>query len=203
MDISLSGAINALVRFPALQEEAIRQAAPAIEVAAVSGVRDGMNRSISPDGTPYLPLKQTRPQGGNKPLLNTGVLLASTSAEVAGDVLTLRANAPGARLHQYGGTVRPVRAKALTIPLTKEAVRVGSPRNFPRRLFPFRGFLAERTMGGGNRPKLTLHYQFRRFVNIPARPYLGISDTTAEDLAIIYAEKSHKVALAAMKRGIR
>lgn len=40
----------------------------------------------------------------------------------------------GLRLHHYGGTIRPVKAQALAIPITHEAVK-RKPKNFPHKLF--------------------------------------------------------------------
>jgi phage gpG-like protein len=170
-------------RFP----DAAVRAAGEIAVIASSAVKKGLTDGVSPDGTPFRPLGRPRPRGGNKPLLDTGVLRASISAEADGTGLILRANAPGAALHQSGGTIVPVRAKALAIPISRDAARVGSPRNFPRKLFVPKGtrVLAESTGKG----KLLVHYALAQSVTIPARPYLGISTATAERLAAAIARR--------------
>lgn len=178
MDLAQAPAWLAAV--PDRLADAIREAGPEIEVLAVAGVRQGFAEGVSPDGTPFAPLAHPRPQGGGKPLRNTGLLAASVSASCTGDELALRANAPGARLHQEGGTVRPTRAKALAIPVTPEAVRAGSARRFPRRLFALgakaagkgKGALAESDGRGG----VKVHYLLRQSVDVPARPYLGVSE---------------------------
>lgn len=171
-----------------LFQAALASAAPAIEVAAVSGIREGMNAGISPDGTPYAPLTM---RAGGRPLRDKGLLAASTSASVTGDQIALRANAPGARLHQFGGVVVPVNAKSLAIPVSPEARRAGSPRNFPRPLFRLGGkdsgrggVLAERT-GKGKAAKVVVHYLLRKSVTIPARKYLGISAKTSGRIGAI------------------
>ena len=171
--------------FPA----AAQRAASAVSVVAAGAVKKGMTDGVSPDGTPFRPLGWPRPSGGTKPLLDTGVLRASVSAEADGSGITLRANAPGARLHQEGGVIVPRRAKALTVPLTREAARAGGARNFPRKLFAIgkkeggKGALAERTPRGG----LILHYLLRRSVTVPARPYLGVSAETANRIGTVIA----------------
>lgn len=175
--------------FPAAAARAAARAADAIAVVAAGAVQQGLTAGVSPDGTAFRPLGWPRPRGGSKPLLDTGVLRASVSAEADGRGLTVRANAPGARLHQEGGVIVPTRAKALTIPVSKEAVRAGGARNFPRRLFALgrkaggNGALAERTARGG----LIVHYLLRMSVTVPARPYLGVSAAAARRIARLLA----------------
>jgi phage gpG-like protein len=170
-------------RFP----DAAVRAAGEIAVVAAGAVKKGITDGVSPDGTPFVPLGRPRPRGGNKPLMDTGVLRSSISAEADGTGLTLRANAPGASLHQSGGTIVPVRAKALSIPVSKEAARTGSPRNFPRKLFVPKGtrVLAESTGKG----KLLVHYVLAQSVTIPARPYLGVSAETAQRIGAVIARR--------------
>jgi phage gpG-like protein len=110
-----------------------------------------------------------------------------------GDTLVLRANAPQAALMHFGGLVVPVRAKVLTIPLTREAARCGSPRRFPRPLFVLparagrRGGLAERV---GKRGKVVLHYLFAASVKVPARPWVGFSRATVDDVGRVIEAKA-------------
>ena len=175
--------------------EAIRDTAEELEVLAVSGMRRSLNAGESPDGTPLQPLTFPRPQGGSKPLLNRGQLAASMSASVSESEIALRANAPGARIQQFGGTIVPTRAKALAIPLTVEAVRAGSARNFPRPLFVLKkkdggpgGALAE-AVGQGKNKSVRVHYLLRMSVTIPARPYLGVSDDTKDRMGRVLSER--------------
>ena len=169
------------------QPEAVRQAvtnrAREIEVIAVSEMKLAMTQGHSPDGTPYVPLSWPRIRGGDKPLLDRGLLRACLSALATGDSLTLSATAPGARVHQFGATITAKPGKALAIPMTKEALYAGSPRNFPG-LFRVRGGLATavetRSRRGryGTRvqTRVVLQYLFKKSVTIPARPYLGLTD---------------------------
>ena len=120
---------------PGLARRAWAASARTVEVLAVAGVKTHFVESRGPDGRPWAPHKHARPSGGNKPLWSSGVMMAGCSARVEGDTLVLRANAPGARLHQHGGTVTAKKAGALTIPVTAEAARAGGARHFPRRLF--------------------------------------------------------------------
>ena len=158
---------------------AVKAAAPDVAAAAVAGMRRAMRQGVSPDGTPYKPLAHARPGGGAKPLMDTGLLAASLSAGVTagGDVL-LRSSSPYAKLMQSGGTIRPKNAHALAIPVTAEARRYKSPRDFPRTLFVLRkkgssrpGVLAERVSGGA----VAVHYVLVKSVTVPARPFLGLT----------------------------
>lgn len=174
---------------------------PAVQVVVVSGVKEHFQNSVAPDGTPWPALSHPRPTGGNKPLLDKGLLQASLSALVTEDSITLRANSPGAAIQQFGGTIVPKSAKALTIPITAEAQRAGSPRRFPRVLFIPRGkdYLAE-SVGKGKRSKLVVHYLLRASVTVTARPYLGISAATTQTINEVVADNC--VAIIKEKLGV-
>jgi phage gpG-like protein len=155
----------------------------------VSDVKRNFYEGHSPDGEPWLPLRRPRPnsKGGDKPLLNTAILEGSVTGRGPGHVerltptsLEVGTNHEAAALHQHGGTVRPRNAKALALPLTKEAARAGRARDFPGGLFVLKSkgahaFLAERR-GKGKREKLTLHFILLASVTVPARPFLGIGE---------------------------
>lgn len=125
----------------------------------IESVRDNFQGSHDPDGSPWKPLGHERPAGGDKPLSNTGLLKGSVTGGGSGHVeelsetsLVMGTNLDRAAIHQWGGVIRPRNAKMLAIPLTKEAARHTSPRNFPRPLglvtrpgHP--AFLVEQTLG--------------------------------------------------------
>lgn len=139
---------------PEVIAELLRQSPPLPEEARVvnvflkrarllmiADVKENFDKSAGPDGTPWKPLKFPRPRGGNKPLLDTGMLRASVTggspefrADTGLNYVSIGTVRPGANLMHAGGTVVPTKAKALAIPLTKDAVRAGSPRRFPRPL---------------------------------------------------------------------
>jgi phage gpG-like protein len=173
---------------------ALGTASPFIEVVVVSGIKQGINDSTSPDGTPYKPLGFPRASGGNKPLRDKGLLAASVSASMTGTEISMRANSPGARLHQFGGKIVPKTAKALTIPKSPEAKRAGSARNFPRPLFVLGSTLAER-VGKGKSAKIVVHYIFVMSVTVPARPYLGINTKTMGQINTILSREYSKAVL--------
>lgn len=144
-----------------------------------SDVRRQFYEGVTSTGLPFQRLKMPRPAGGDKPLLSTGELANSYIAEASSTAIEVASRHPGAKLHQLGGTVKPVRAKALTIPLTKEAARYGSPRRFPRKLFSKWGFLVE-IVGNGNKKRWVFHYAFAKKVEIPARP-VGFSEKAIKE----------------------
>lgn len=157
-------------------------ATPAVLVIAASGAKKGVTEGRSPDGTKYRPLRRPRPDGSSTPLRDKGTLLASIKAAASGTHVTLTASHPGANVHQYGATIVPKVARALAIPLTAEAKRVGSPRRnqFPRPLVR-RGSLLTENVGG----RLVSHYRLARRVVVPARPYLGFSAETSDRIAAV------------------
>lgn len=152
-----------------------------------SDVRRQFYNGVTNTGLPFQRLKWPRPAGGDKPLLNTGELANSYIAEASSTSIEVASRDPAAKLHQLGGVIRPVRAKALTIPLTKEAARYGSPKRFPRKLFSKWGHLVE-AKGKGKNLKWIFHYRFVKKSEIPARP-VGFSEkaiTEAGEMLIDY-----------------
>jgi phage gpG-like protein len=164
----------------------------AIAHVLVADVRGQFYDGRGPDGQSWAPLKRERPQGGTKPLMNSGVLANSYTAKADPHGVTVGSTHPAAGLHQFGGVVRPVKARALTIPLTKEAARVASPRRFPRPLFVAFGGLVER-IGIGKRAKIVKHYVFARSVTVPARP-VGFSRQAQNDAAELLLDYYEQVA---------
>lgn len=161
-----------------------------LEVTALSGAKDFFTNSVGPDGKPWEPLAHPRPNGGAKPLQDKGLLKASMSAMVTEEGLRLSASSPGANVHQFGATLKPTKAKHLSIPLTKEAKRVGGARHFPRKLFPMTGpratVLAERT-GKGKRAKVVVHYVLKEQVTVHKREFVGFSAATLDKIGTIIA----------------
>lgn len=162
-------------------------------VAIKADTKEHFANSSGPDGQPWKPLLFKRPnsKGNDKPLRNRGLLMASVTARGQGHIenvgpteAEVGTNLEYAQLQQEGGIVRPTKAKALAIPLTKEAARAGSPRNMPG-LFPIRGggglfSAAEKGRGKNKRTELTKHFLFAKQATIPARPFLGFSEKLKE-----------------------
>ena len=156
---------------------------------AVSDIRTRFQTGTAPDGVRWRPLKHPRPTGGNQPLLDTGGLRASIHAVPDPAGVTVQTTHPAAALHQFGGVVRPRRAKMLAIPLTKEARRSGGPRRFGKKLalWPTRKarvFLLVSTARG----KEVAQFVLVRAVTVPARPFMGLSAAGLETAARAIAE---------------
>lgn len=154
-----------------------------------------------PDGVPWIALAHPRSRGGDKPLRSSGMLMASMTAhgpggieKVEGNELTFGTNLPYAKIHQEGGTIRPSRGRALSIPLTPEAERAGGARNFPGLFLFKRGgkppLLAEKPpkSGKGSRSGLKFHYVLLPQVVIPARPFLGINAEMERDIEGMFSK---------------
>ncbi len=85
--------------------------------AVVSNVLENFQGSHAPDGTPWLPLKHPRinSRGGDKPLRDKGLLMASVTSRASGNnVATITPNSMEygtnldyAPVHQYGATIFP------------------------------------------------------------------------------------------------
>lgn len=157
----------AVARSPELARQALQRAAPEIAVVAAGDARRLVYAQQSPDGTPYPPLKFPRLSGGDKRLLDKGLLVASVSAAVEGDELVMRANAPGARVHHYGATIFPVNAKRLVFTVGAGPIRRGKPTGL-----------------------LTI---FARKVVVPGVNYLGLSAATLGRIGA--AQAKHLAAL--------
>lgn len=178
-----------------------------------------------PDGEVWLPVKHPRVRGSGTPapLRDTGILMASVTANGAkdhvdreeGSTLVFGTSAVQANLMQYGGTVYP-RNKFLTIPVSIEAKRAGSPLRFPDADNRLQwivgkegGIVCEKLTPKQQKSKkkpginsiyskvkgedVIIHFYAVTSVTVPARPFLGISQKTADKLAILasqYVERS-------------
>lgn len=103
----------------------------------LSDVKSRFSTGTSPSGAKWRPLKHARPNGGNVPLRDTGILMASFTAGHDGRSVWVGTTHPGASLHNSGGVVRG-KGKMLAIPLTKEAKRSGGPRRWTAGELTFR-----------------------------------------------------------------
>jgi phage gpG-like protein len=167
----------------------------------------------APDGTPWLQTRGLRARGnaGGKILSDRRILMGSLTANGPGhieressDTLIWGTNVEHAATHQYGDPDRrPKKAKALAIPLTPEAYRAGSPRNFPRPLLLIwkrgesTGILVDRTQAqkraakkalGKSVKDLKVHYLLVAKAVIPARPFVGVNAEIADGCGAVLLE---------------
>lgn len=112
-----------------------------LSISVREDAKKNFDAGTSPDGVPWAPLKFTRARGGDKPLRDRGILMASMQGRgtgsvsiISGATLEQGTNLDYAGIHQSGGVIVPTKGKYLAIPRTPEAARAGSPRKFPRPL---------------------------------------------------------------------
>lgn len=161
-------------------------------VAATADLKQNMNAGVSPDGTPYKPLRFPRPRGGTLPLRDTGRLQGSIGAgpghveRYQGDRVVVGTNLGYAAIHQYGGTIVPRRGKFLAIPATVEAQRASSPLRFGGKLSPRigpRGGVLLSGVAGGKGG--VVQFYLAKMVRVAARPFVGVSRKLRDTLARI------------------
>ena len=103
--------------------------AKVVSTIMLGDVRNRFMTGTAPDGTPWRPLRFARPNGGDQPLRDTGVLMASLHAGFDSRSAWVATTHPGAAVQNFGATIR-ARGKMLAIPLTREAKRSGGPRRW-------------------------------------------------------------------------
>ena len=98
-----------------------------------TNVKLGFDASQDPYGNPWEPLKVRE---GGQPLVDKGHLRDSITHAVDGNSAVVGTNLEYARLQNFGGTVKPVNAKALRFFVGNRAVIVGEVTIPPRPFFP-------------------------------------------------------------------
>lgn len=144
--------------------------------------------------------------GGAKTLRDTGRLQQSLAAapRVTRDTVSIGSNVRYARIHQEGGTIRPRNAKMLAIPLTREAGRARSAREWwaaheSRRPFIARSrsgkvFIWQERDDGKRREPVFLLLPSAR---IDPRPYLGLSPKHMIEIEGIFVAAAERAVLRA------
>lgn len=112
-----------------------------------------------------------------------GSSLSTLFAQISNDT-------PYAAMHEYGGTIRPVKAKWLTIPLPKNQTASGVMRKSARRLFSEgNAFIAKGVIfenRGGKNSKPVPMFALKKQVTIPAR--LGFRSAAGNMAKKLYAQ---------------
>jgi phage gpG-like protein len=100
-----------------------------------------------------------------------------------------------ARIHQYGGWIKPKNAKALTIPISKQA----------QGKLPWKSLFLHKTKKGaflsdrkGN--KLVNHFVLKKAVYIPARPFLVVQDIDEQDFRKLLVESTAKAVTESLRK---
>jgi phage gpG-like protein len=114
-------------------------------------------------------------RGRGATLVRSGKLVNSIRHVVVGEQVTVGSDLVYARIHHDGGIIKPVNAKYLAIPLTKEAA-VKRPREWAD-TFIRKGVIFRNTADG-----IEALYALKAQVTIPSRPYMFMSDETRNSL---------------------
>ena len=111
-------------------------------------------------------------KNGGRTLVESSGLINSIRSRVKDDNIFIGTNVKYARIHHEGGTIRPVKAKYLAIPLTP-AAKANRPRDFEN-TFIKEGIIYRKV----DDTKIEALYVLKKEVKIPARPYMYIDSNT-------------------------
>lgn len=154
-----------------------------------TGAQLRFRQGNGPDGAPWQPSRRAAEEGGQT-LTLTGRLRRSLTTAATRTTATIGTNDIRAAIHHFGGVIRAKRGPFLSIPITPQARKSGSPRNFPGKL------AVQQTLKGQHilvDEKGVAHYLLRRSVTMPARPFLGAS---ADDRTELIASMNRYLARA-------
>ena len=152
---------------PKFRDELRKKISEGINRAAIvlqNALKDTLSKSASPSAP------------GQPPAVVTGSLWRSVQIDLSRVMSHLVARVgtdlPYGRSLEFGARIRPKRAKALSVPLTKEAKGYDSPRKFPRDLVMITRKGKAPLLAEVADKKVTPHYILLMSVNIAARPWL-------------------------------
>lgn len=143
-----------------------------------TGAQLRFRSQVSPEGTPWKPSRRVQEEGGQT-LSLSGRLRRSLTTASSRTTATVGTNDIRAAIHQFGGVIRAKKGPFLSIPVTAEARQAGSPRNFPAELAVAQTLKGQFILVS---KEGTTHYILKRQVVMPARPFLGASDTDKAEL---------------------
>lgn len=146
--------------------------------AMLTGTQLRFRSMQGPDGNEWLKSRRASEDGGqtlslSRRLRNSIVAAAtSNSAAVGTDV-------EYAAIHQFGGVIRAKKGPFLAIPVTPQARSAGGPRDMA-------GLAVWQTLKGqfvlGDSKTGQVHFLLRRQVTMPARPFLGASNSDKTEI---------------------
>ena len=142
-----------------------------------TGAQLRFRTATDPDGNPWLKSRRVS-EGGGQTLSLTRRLRNSLTTAADQNTATVGTNVAYAAIHQFGGVIRAKRGPFLAIPITAAARSAGSPRNMTG-LHVWQTLKGQFVMGTD---KGIVHFLLRRQVTMPARPFLGASDSDRAEL---------------------
>ena len=175
VSIEVTGLDSVLAALGRLANPPMREAFDEIGQYMVSEITQQFRDGKGPDGRAWEKIGDIRRGvrgGGGKPLTEHGHLRDSYTHDFDDRELVVGSNDKRARLLNFGGVVRPRRAKYLSVPLTKSASEYSSPRKYPERLH-----VVETADGLFLAPDDgPMAYILLRSITMPARPVLPQGD---------------------------
>lgn len=136
-----------------------------------------------------------------------GGLMAAVP-EMDGDSVSIGppSTIPYANIHQYGGIVRPTRAKNLAMPITKAARTAANARRWwsqqGGRAFVYRARTGKKNLflaTTGDDGRVQLHWLLKKEVTIPQRRYIGWGQEQIDDISTQFIKY---IAKAARREGL-
>ena len=120
---------------------------------------------------PWVRSRRVSEGRGSKTLIRTAILMNSISRRHTGEEATVFTRDLRARIHEFGGVIRPRNAEALTIPIAPEA-EGRKARSFKDTFLLARegqpALIMQRVEG--DKPKAL--YVLQKLVRMPARPFM-------------------------------
>lgn len=141
--------------------------------------RERFRTQIAPDGNKWLPSRRQEAQGG-KTLTGNGILSGSITSDATIEYAEWGTNVEYGALHQFGGVIKPVRAKFLAVPITDTARAVPGPRFFPGELAVVQSLKGQWMLLDPDTGDV--HYLLKRSVEVQARPFLGLSAQNRDEM---------------------
>jgi phage virion morphogenesis protein len=144
----------------------------AIGAVLKSGAQMRFRTASGPDGKAWEKSFRAKHEGGQT-LSLTRRLRNSITVDATNTQVAVGTNVVYAAIHQFGGVIRAKSGPFLAIPLTPVARSAGSPRNMT-------GLHVQQTIKGQfilANDKGAAQYLLRRQVRMPARPFLGASQS--------------------------
>lgn len=141
--------------------------------------RERFDNQTAPDGNKWLPSKRMEEQGG-KTLTWRGILSGSITSDATIEYAEWGTNMEYGAIHQFGGVIKPVRSKFLAVPITDAARSVPGPRHFPGELVVAQSLKGQWMLLDPDTGDV--HYLLKKSVEIPARPFLGLSARNRDEM---------------------
>lgn len=169
----------------AAMTQSMTEWARALDASIQQNFRDGGRPNA------WLPIKRAGRILQDTGRLKNSITVRGYASDGTWGVIARTNNIEYARIHQYGGWIRPRVAQALAIPLTQQAARY-SPKTWPEsmgKLFPVKknGNYTLCISKGKRSPIVEAQYVLKHAIYIPARPYLAVQIEDVELLKKLIA----------------